>query len=64
MHSRRVQTIDLTHFFCDVRRCYPVVGGALVYKDDHHLTTVFVRTLGPYLLRSFDRLPIPPGAPG
>lgn len=62
MHSRRVQTIDLTHFFCDAQRCYPVVGGALVYKDDHHLTTVFVRTLGPYLLRSFDRLPVPPGA--
>jgi hypothetical protein len=64
MHSPRVQTIDLTHFFCDRRRCFPVVGGALVHKDTHHLTVVFVRTLGPYLLRAFNRLPVPPGAPG
>jgi SGNH domain-containing protein len=64
MHSPRVQAIDLTHFFCDRRRCFPVVGAALVHKDTHHLTVVFVRTLGPYLLRAFDRLPVPPGAPG
>jgi SGNH domain-containing protein len=63
MHSRRIQAIDLTHFFCDPRRCFPVIGGALVHKDTHHLTVVFVRTLGPYLLRAFDRLAVPPGAP-
>lgn len=64
MHSKRFQEINLTHFFCDPHRCYPVVGGALVHKDTHHLTTTFVRTLGPYLVRSFDQLPIPAGAPG
>ena len=39
----------MTRFICDRRWCYPVIGGALVYKDDNHLTEVFARTLGPYL---------------
>jgi hypothetical protein len=47
---------DLLSHFCDPQRCYPVVGGALVYKDQTHLTTVFAETLGPYLLRFLERL--------
>ena len=47
--GRRVQVVDMTRFICDRRWCYPVIGGALVYKDDNHLTEVFARTLGPYL---------------
>ena len=50
--ARRIHLVDLTSFICDSRRCYPVVGGALVYKDEHHLTTVFARTLAPYLRRA------------
>jgi hypothetical protein len=53
---QRAQVVDLTRFFCDRRWCYPVIGGALVHKDEHHMTTVFVATLGPYLLRAVDRL--------
>ena len=52
----RVRLADLTRFMCDARRCYPVVGGALVHKDEHHMTTVFARTLWPYLARRVDRL--------
>ena len=52
--SRRVHSIDLTPFMCDGRRCYPVIGGALAFKDGQHLTDVFATTLGPYLLRSYD----------
>jgi peptidoglycan/LPS O-acetylase OafA/YrhL len=48
----RLHVVDLTRFICDRRRCHPVVGGALVYKDVHHLTTVFAATLGPYLQRA------------
>jgi SGNH domain (fused to AT3 domains) len=55
-HSRRVDLVDLTHYFCGSRLCYPVVGGALVHKDTHHLTRVFARTLGPYLLRRLNHL--------
>jgi hypothetical protein len=45
----RFQVIDLTDFFCDLDRCYPVIGGALVYKDISHMTTVFGTSLGPSL---------------
>jgi hypothetical protein len=31
-----------------------VIGGALVYKDVSHLTAVYGKTLGPYLLRDLD----------
>lgn len=54
LHSPRVRIVDLTHFFCSQRLCFPVVGGALVYKDDQHLTDAFATTLGPYLLRALD----------
>jgi hypothetical protein len=51
-----VQIADLTRFMCDVRLCYPVLGGVLVNKDATHLTTRFATTLGPYLLRRVDGL--------
>jgi hypothetical protein len=50
--GRRVHVIDMTRYMCDARWCRPVIGGALVYKDDNHLTEVFARTLGPYLDRA------------
>jgi hypothetical protein len=56
MRSPRVQRIDMTSFFCDKRRCYPVIGGALVYKNIDHLTDVYATTLGPFLLRRIDHL--------
>lgn len=57
LRSSRVQVVDLTPFFCDSKVCYPVVGGALVYRDyDDHLTRVFATTLGPYLLRDVKQL--------
>jgi hypothetical protein len=52
----RVRTIDLSQFFCDAALCYPVVGGALVFKDLTHITTTFSTSLGPYLLNAFDAL--------
>jgi hypothetical protein len=48
--------IDLRDQFCDARRCYPVIGGALVHKDADHLTQVFSRTLGPFLDRAYGAL--------
>lgn len=52
----RFQTIDMTRYFCDRRWCPPVIGGALVHKDLHHLTAVFVKTLGPFLLDAVRKL--------
>jgi len=56
MRSPRVHAIDLTRFFCDARRCFPVIGGAAVYKDVDHMTAIYARTLGPYLLRAYDAI--------
>lgn len=53
--SRRVHFVDLTPLMCSRRRCFPVVGGALVHKDRTHLTEVFAATLGPFLLRAVNR---------
>ena len=33
-----------------------MIGGALVLRDQNHLTAVFSTTLGPYLLRKVDAL--------
>jgi hypothetical protein len=52
----RFAVIDLTDFFCDPDRCYPVIGGALVYKDISHMTTAFGTSLGPYLESAYLRL--------
>jgi hypothetical protein len=50
-HRAGVGTIDLTRLLCDPRQCFPVIGGALVYKDVHHFTSVFATTLGPFVQR-------------
>jgi hypothetical protein len=56
LKSKRVHVIDMTRFLCSRKRCYPVIGGALVYKDDQHMTEVFASTLGPYLHGAIDRV--------
>ncbi len=56
--GRTTAVVDLTRTICDTKRCFPVVGGALVFKDTHHLTATFSRSLGPQLsrrLRSLER---------
>jgi hypothetical protein len=54
--SPHAQVLDLTRYFCDPRHCFPVIGGALVHKDLHHMTAVFVNTLGPFLLKDLSAL--------
>jgi hypothetical protein len=49
------EVLDLSPFFCGAR-CYPVIGGALVVRDANHMTGTYSATLGPYVLRAFDRL--------
>jgi SGNH domain-containing protein len=57
--SPRVQSVDLTRYFCDHRRCDPVVGGVLVLRDQHHMTATYSTTLGPILLRKVSPLLTP-----
>jgi hypothetical protein len=59
MRSKRIKLIDLSDFFCDATRCFPVVGGVLVYKDLTHITRAYGATLAPYVMRELRRLKIP-----
>jgi peptidoglycan/LPS O-acetylase OafA/YrhL len=56
IHSPRASIVDLSDVFCGQRDCYPVIGGALVYKDGHHLSSLFAQTLAPILRRSAARI--------
>jgi hypothetical protein len=54
--SPRIHVIDLTPFFCGGKRCYPVVGGALVESDTQHVTQEFSLSLGPYIERAINQI--------
>ncbi|MBU9674060.1 acyltransferase [Planococcus sp. CP5-4] len=40
---------DMSEYFCTDDACPPVVGNVLVYRDKHHLTTLYSQTMGPAL---------------
>jgi peptidoglycan/LPS O-acetylase OafA/YrhL len=44
-----VAFVGLDQYFCDTDTCHVVIGGAVVYIDEHHLTAAFSRSLGPFL---------------
>lgn len=52
----RAGVIDMSRYFCRSGRCYPVVGGILVYADGSHQTPQFNLTVAPYLGAELDRL--------
>jgi peptidoglycan/LPS O-acetylase OafA/YrhL len=54
LDSPRVSVADLTPFFCDRTYCPPVIGGALVYKDQNHMTETYAASLAPYIGRAVD----------
>ncbi|CAB4919232.1 unannotated protein [freshwater metagenome] len=66
----RWRLVGVNDLLCDTSRCFTVIGGALVYKDGHHLTKVFATTLGPILDRRLAAIvrawtpaaPLPPAA--
>ncbi|MBT2583906.1 acyltransferase family protein [Planococcus sp. ISL-109] len=47
--SSNVSFADMSEYFCTGTTCSPVVGNVLVYRDHHHLTTLYSKTLGPAL---------------
>ena len=53
--SRDVNLVDLSDSFCDVKKCYAVIGGASVYYDYDHMTMQFSATLASGLLRRLPR---------
>lgn len=49
---RQVKTahlLDFDYLFCTKGRCPAIIGGVDVYRDDHHVTATYEKTLAPYL---------------
>ncbi|MDL4838901.1 acyltransferase family protein [Aquibacillus rhizosphaerae] len=40
---------DLSDYLCDDNSCYPVIGNVVVYRDQHHLNTLYSKTMAPAL---------------
>jgi peptidoglycan/LPS O-acetylase OafA/YrhL len=51
--------IDLTGEICPQHLCRAVIGNALTYRDDSHLTATFARTLSPWLERGLEAAGLP-----
>jgi peptidoglycan/LPS O-acetylase OafA/YrhL len=50
--DRSPVVLDLSRYFCAVDYCSPGVGGVFVYRDAHHMTATFARTLTAYLAKA------------
>ena len=46
--------LDFTSVFCDDDTCFPVVGGANVYRDQDHLTVTFANSLAPQYVMAIE----------
>jgi hypothetical protein len=51
--------IDLTAEICPHHLCRAVIGNALTYRDDSHLTATFARTLSPWIERGLEAAGLP-----
>lgn len=47
----RVRIVDMSEHYCSAAECPAVVGNVIVYRDGHHITRTYSRSLAPY----FDR---------
>jgi hypothetical protein len=47
----RVSFVDLNPRLCNAQTCRVVIGNTLVYRDNHHLTATFARSLHPHFRR-------------
>ena len=47
---------DMTDFICHPSRCEPIVGNILVYRDQHHLTATYAKTLAPFVADKIDAM--------
>nr|WP_231748073.1 acyltransferase family protein [Auraticoccus cholistanensis] len=41
--------VDLNAWICPREQCSPVIGGVITYRDSHHITATYARTLAPVL---------------
>lgn len=47
--------LDLRSLFCGEQKCWVVIGGADVYRDQDHLTATFANTIGPFIAESVNK---------
>jgi peptidoglycan/LPS O-acetylase OafA/YrhL len=40
-----IEVLDFSEYFCDAQRCPVMIGGVLVYRDSHHMTATFAKSL-------------------
>jgi len=52
-----VTVVDVNDRICPETRCRPIIGSVLVYRDQHHLSDTYVRTLYPILSERIGQLP-------
>ncbi|MHA7271575.1 acyltransferase family protein [Arthrobacter sp. HLT1-20] len=45
--------LDLSSNFCNATTCPALIGNVIVYKDDNHVTSTYMRTLQPVFDREF-----------
>lgn len=50
MTDGAVPVVDLGELYCTDGTCPLAVGNVLVYRDQHHITATWSRTLGPFLV--------------
>ncbi|WP_426623229.1 acyltransferase family protein [Leifsonia sp. McL0607] len=50
-----VTVLDLSDELCTSTDCPVVIGGVIVYKDRHHLTQTYARSLGPFVQAALTR---------
>lgn len=54
-----VRILDFSDYFCDSSFCPVLIGGALVYRDSHHMTATYSRSLSkPMQEKLFLNLPV------
>lgn len=55
MAGQGAAVVDLTDAYCTHDRCPVVIGHVLAYRDSHHITATFSRSLGPFLVERLKR---------
>jgi peptidoglycan/LPS O-acetylase OafA/YrhL len=51
-----VDFIDLTDAVCPAKRCAPVIGNVLIYRQSHHITRTYIETLAPFLEKKLEEV--------
>lgn len=59
-----VEVLNLTDAYCTEDECPPVIGNVMVYRDPHHVTATYMRTLAPMLWDELSQIAEAAGAAG